>query len=158
MPGQTVIPSSMAVAAAGMLEGPIESAITRVIATAAGVNTGRAVRRGSVAGRTCELFAADADSALIDGIVIRQPMRERSTPDFPQNTEVTLLRRGAIWLTCPVAIAPTDNATLSWLVTGGNAGLLTNVVDANDRAIGVRCIVGAGIGGLGLFYVNLGGT
>lgn len=140
-------------------EGVPSEVITRVVETADGVGAGRAMRWGTNPATQALVFSADAHSAQILGVTVRLPFsREQSTPEFPLGAEVSLLRRGAIWLICPVAIAPSDFATLSWIVTGADAGRLTNVVDANDRAIGVRCLQGAGAGQLGLFYLNLGGT
>lgn len=157
---QTSIAASMTSAFAGMCEGEPAVTLSRSIQDAAGVGCGIAVAMGTTPERQCKLFAADADSGIILGLVMFDPHRSianaAASPDYAQNEMVTIVRQGRMWVPVPAAVTTTE-ATLSWIVTGGNAGKLTATNNAAALARGIRVLKGAGIGGLALVEINLGG-
>ena len=154
---QTAITDALVPRIAGLaMSVPPGGTASRVMSDATGCNFGVALCEGTIPGPggQARKLAASADIRKIVGIAQYQPFTTGNDglADVQQNEDVALVRTGLVAMLCPVAITP--DSVLYWVVTGANAGLLTTVVSAPDLASNIRCEVGAGIGGIGLFRVN----
>lgn len=152
---QTSVSLRSGAAVAGMLaDGGFNDVISRVMETAAGSNYGRFLARGTSVGKQCKILGVAGDVAAIEGVAVWTGLHEYAATDIPQYGEVGLLRSGRIWLLCQAAIAVTD--TLYVIRDGSaSAGLLTASSTGTTAITGVKCIIGAGAGDLGLFEVHI---
>jgi hypothetical protein len=156
---QTSYTGTPAAAVAGMFgDANPEHIMSRAVATAAGVAAGRFVAYSS--STECKALAAATDvtpGGVLLGVTIKQFWtRESGSPDYPQRSMASILRRGRVWMVCAGAIAITD--PLFIVHTGANAGLPSALDDATTTPIdgsAFKCIIPAGDGLLGLFEVNL---
>lgn len=153
---QTSVSLRSGAAVAGMLaDSATVDVLSRVMETAAGSNFGRFLARGATPGKTCKILGAAGDVAAIEGVAVWTGLNEQGAPDISQYEEASLMRSGRIWLLCQAAIAVTD--TLYVIRDGSaSAGLLSASSTGNTAITGVKCIVGAGAGELGLFQIHLG--
>lgn len=152
---QTSVSLRSGAAVAGMLadSGPVD-VLSRVMETSGGSQFGRFLARGATPGKTCKILGAAGDVATIEGVSVFTALQEGgASPDISQYEEASLMRSGRIWLLCQAAIAVTD--TLYVIRDGSaSAGLLSASSTGNTAITGVKCIVGAGAGELGLFQIH----
>lgn len=138
--------------------GPFD-AISRVLETAAGCAFGRILCEGAVEGEGAIIPTSAGEGGKPLGAVIRKDVSEPGSPDVAQKEDVTLLRKGRIWVeaagTLTTAMRP--GGTAIYLVhSGGDAGLLSPTDDATTVAIvGVTVLKGATDGNLALVEFNL---
>jgi len=105
-----------------------------------------------LAAETVELPDAAADvTANGRGFVIYQP--HRVAAQIARYEQVSLLRRGRIWLFCVDLIAA--NAPIYVRRDGTNNGKLYAASTGASLLPGIKCLVGAAAGGTGLFEVDL---
>lgn len=153
---QTSVSLRSGAAVAGMLadSGPVD-VLSRVMETSGGSQFGRFLARGATPGKTTKILSAAGDVAIIEGVSVFTAFQEGgASPDIAQYEEASLLRSGRIWLLCQAAIAVTD--TLYVIRDGSSsAGLLSAASAGNTAITGVKCIVGAGAGELGLFQIHI---
>lgn len=105
-----------------------------------------------LAAETVELPDAAADVTTNGrGFVIYQPYR--ASAQIARYEQVSLLRRGRIWLLCVDAIAA--NVPVHVRRDGTNNGKLYASATGASLLPGIKCLIGAGAGGTGLFEVDL---
>lgn len=126
-------------------------ALSRAVETAAGVDAGRLLLKGT-GDETAKIPAGDVAVPL--GFSLRRDvdLETEASKMFAQYAGVSLLRKGTIWLHCVGAIAAGDAPPV--VHTGANAGRVAATGTANSTAItGIRCLKGA-TDDLGLFEIN----